>query len=519
MQLLPSCPIAIPQFASLSFLLKPEVTSASSCITEPLLIASTASAISTTGCLCSLQELHTHLTASLNASKIKAAPLPENQQALIDIFTNDDQVSFEDVQIFRPLRGNGIALHYRLVRGDEALLLNMSNHIMASTNTSFKPTNNTSLPQGVAAVVLCVGVSGLSVAYGASPLDHSLPQRMSDCLALLAKIKDTTAVRTILSSFLLVEDECRKTEDMYQAPNVVVFSKADESEKAKGILSSPMAMISPMAGMMSPVAGMISPITNVARKSGKRSSRHDSGEMGPAHNESIMSLSLKQSSSDAARTMTERLNVLSVAETDTFLRHYTTPGQERKANLDLTGGGKSGRFRRKGSSTKDADFDNFDYKGPVREVIKKKTFLPSRKEEKEKHNAFSSSGSVSSQSKNDRRNRSTSSSSSVPALSASRSDKHASRRMNSHASDDSHTGRSSRRRNQSGKIHDDDVSLLSEGRSTTESVSSSSNRLQVNIALNEDLSCTFRSSQLASCSIEGVVQVGSSCNIGLLMTF
>jgi hypothetical protein len=52
--------------------------------------------------------------------------------------------------------------------------------------------------------------------------------------------------------------------------------------------------------------------------------------------------------------------------------------------------------------------------------------------------------------------------------------------------------------------------LTSEGRSRTSGTNdsmSSTGRMQVNIALNEDLSCSYKLSQLSSCSVEGVVQV------------
>jgi hypothetical protein len=58
------------------------------------------------------------------------------------------------------------------------------------------------------------------------------------------------------------------------------------------------------------------------------------------------------------------------------------------------------------------------------------------------------------------------------------------------------------------------MSFTSEGRSLTSATNdsnSSSGRVQVNIALNEDLSCSYKLSQLSSCSVEGVVQVRFVC--------
>ena len=69
---------------------------------------------------------------------------------------------------------------------------------------------------------------------------------------------------------------------------------------------------------------------------------------------------------ETTRLVTERIKVLSVAESKTLLQTYSRAAVERKANLDLTGGSNKGRFRRNRSTTRDPDFDNFDYKGPSR---------------------------------------------------------------------------------------------------------------------------------------------------------
>ena len=37
----------------------------------------------------------------------------------------------------------------------------------------------------------------------------------------------------------------------------------------------------------------------------------------------------------------------------------------------------------------------------------------------------------------------------------------------------------------------------------------STSRVQINVALNEDLSCSYKESQLASCTVEGAIQVSS----------
>jgi hypothetical protein len=78
-------------------------------------------------------------------------------------------------------------------------------------------------------------------------------------------------------------------------------------------------------------------------------------------------LHLRPNAATASRTLMDQLTILSVTEHSTFLRKYEQSGQERKANLDLSGGTNKSRFRRRRTTdtTRDADFDHFDYKGPL----------------------------------------------------------------------------------------------------------------------------------------------------------
>ena len=51
------------------------------------------------------------------------------------------------------------------------------------------------------------------------------------------------------------------------------------------------------------------------------------------------------------------------------------------------------------------------------------------------------------------------------------------------------------------------------------SASPSTGKLYINIALNEDLSCSYKLSQLSSCSVDGIVQVSDRVKILRLHTF
>lgn len=480
MQLLHGSPIAAPQFASLSFLVKP---SSDVGMGEPMVMAAPTSLVSYNGACAALQELHGHLTTILKAAGGKgvSAELAKEDEKLLD-----------EIQIYRPNATSGLALQYRLIRGDEDVLNGLSAHILAA----IKPTSKSpSTPAGLAGIIFCVGVSGLPAAFGSCSVQYTLPVRMQDCALLMTKITDPQSLKNVLSTFLLSDDESRKTNEMAAASATVFFTEADDAEQARGLLS-PMVMMSPM--------GMISPIANVARKTSKRMSMR--GDIGGSTSDNAGAvqegeiLSLKPNSADAVKAMTERLNVLSVAEADTFLRKYAVSGQERKANLDLTGGGKS-RFRRRKADAKDPDFDNFDYRGPAKLIVKKKSLQPMVEP--------SHAGSASlRQPRKDTRGK-------VPALPGKHNDV-AGRRMSNHHDDGASTshhshksgGRSRLRKSNHG--YDDDVSLFSDARSTAhDSILSSGVRLQVNIALNEDLSCSYKLAQLSSCSVEGVVQVST----------
>jgi hypothetical protein len=235
----------------------------------------------------------------------------------------------------------------------------------------------------------------------------------------------------------------------------------------------------------------------------------------------VTELALRPNSAEMALVMTEHMNVLSVAESGTFLRRYGVAGHERKANLDLTGTGKS-RFRRRKAEARDPDLDGFDYKGPAKEVVRKN--LPNHEHNDTFSSAASVTGSVATgvsgaSWKQSSLRQPKSNSGVVPTLSAPGRDSTMGRRASAfHISDDysqpSGQKNKTKRRNASGPTFEDEMSFTSEGRSLTSATNdsnSSSGRVQVNIALNEDLSCSYKLSQLSSCSVEGVVQVRFVC--------
>lgn len=589
MHLLPSSPLSIPQFASLSYLLMDVagdgLSSSGSSLGEPMILCSSLASVTHWAATAALEELHAYLSIVLLRATDAAAM---SKESLADRFVlqmiREDERLLDEVQIFRPAKCDGVAIHYKLIRDDAEVILTLASHISAAVKAGNQSASNgnssssSSIPPGCVGIVLCVGMSGLPHSTGSSsPLQYSLPQRIEDCTTILTKLRDSQLVRTVLTSFLLADDEQRKSNEMSGAPNAIAFVTADESDKSKSLLS-PMGMMSPLGQAISPFAGNVasgvstvasgvatgvstvaSGVTNVASGMVNFSKRMSmTGSIGAAGGRNansaaaaaaggsmvggagmnggiddaglamkgITTLALRPNSAEAAFVMTERMNVLSVAESDAFLRKYAATGHERKANLDLTGTGKS-RFRRRKSDARDPDLDGFDYKGPTKESSRKRATVSEPLE------TFSSTASVSGSvatgtsansskqpSLRHPKNDSKPKSASVPTLSAPGKDSVTSRRASAyHISDDqsqaSGQRSSARRRNtSSGPSFEDETSLASDGRSLTSDgrsaandSMSSSGRVQVNIALNEDLSCSYKLSQLSTCTVEGVVQV------------
>jgi hypothetical protein len=79
----------------------------------------------------------------------------------------------------------------------------------------------------VTCVVFCVGVAGLPSALVMSSLHYSLPQRLRDCIEILSKtnVDDPMACRALLTTLLLMEDEDRITNTMAEGFNRTVISE------------------------------------------------------------------------------------------------------------------------------------------------------------------------------------------------------------------------------------------------------------------------------------------------------
>jgi len=470
MQLLHSSPVAAPEFASLSLLLSAGGT------TKPLMVVSTLSTLSRGSALEALEELHGHVgRIILAAASSSSSTSTSSKDAAVrtgfaaELLREDEKSLRSTMQIYRPATAHGVGLHYRVMRGPEASKLQS---LIVASSAAVEPSSE------VLGVILCVGVAGLALAHGSESTVYALQQRMSDCIGyILQRNADAAQAKALLATFLLsIHDQDRISNERMEAPNLLVLPEVSDNDKSKSVLSSPM-------GMMSPIADF--------RKGSKRAGKQgnmDGGDEGPDEPEEMgFPLSLDLGSAEAARVLADRLSVLSVAESDTLLRKYEHSGQERKANLDLTSVAKS-RFRRRKTDARDADFDNFDYKGPPKQTEKRTTAakaipaLPQPTQEPAAGKLQLKS------SKKDTRK--------APS---------GSRRLGAHVGENHNRKRSSVRHQ-----FEDDMSQDTRSHSGNHdgsSVMSSQARIQVQIALNEDLNCSYKLSQLSSCNVEGVVQV------------
>jgi hypothetical protein len=361
-------------------------------------------------------------------------------------------------------------------------------------------------------------MSGLAFAHSSSPLQYSLAQRMNYCTSLLQKAvaKDIAGVKVLMSTFLLSDDDSRVTNEMADAANLFFMSVPEEAG-SKGVMS-PMGIKQPKP------------------KSIKG-------------NETGVALALAEGSAEAARVMTQRLTVMSAVETDAFLRRYNASGQERKANLDLTGGKKS-KFRRRKSDARDADFDNFDYKGPA-----KVTVVP-QLQAAQAMPAIAKAGQKLQLRQPKKDTRAKTPGSAAPTLGAPRNDTGgggaSARRASMSSNQSGQTNQTaqtnqpafgeapdqfsdqfsagqgsrspqlasafgqkgpSRRASTSSRIVEDEDQSVAHTFVGDSSTVASQARVQVNIALNEDLACSYKQSVLSTCSVEGVVQVRLSLSL------
>lgn len=513
MQLLCSRATPGPEFLSLSVTFKGDISgeSIATGIIEPFLLPSPVSTISQTTCIDALKELHLYVNSISKASKSKKGW--DGDRMATALLKEDGKLQSEDLEVYRPLMGSGIGLNYRVIKDAKSLSI-LVPLIFASSKATASP--NKAVESDISGVIMCIGMSGLPSSVVMSPLHYSLSQRMRDCLQILAKTgtKDMISAKNLMTTLLLTEDEDKMTNVM-----------------ADGLRSSLLDDDKKMRTRRKRTAKL--------QKKGARSTDHDDD------------FDAVTNSADKARIMMERLQVLSVAETDTKFKTF-----EGRASDE-----KSSKKRRKAA----ADLDGFDYNGEkirgtarrfsnndaasIRSGNSKGPLLQSIRDTKR--------GSVTRQSRNKLTGL---------ALSAGRQALNAPARDTRlrRSSTDSGTGNHRRRTSRTGSgdmavfssfdslgsaafnerdssptrppghqrhgsrgssgnfdaflgnsqsLGDGTISTASETTMESQFAHDSTPRFQVNVALNEDLTCFYKLSKMSACSVEGVIQVQVKANV------
>jgi hypothetical protein len=460
MQLLGASITPNPEFVSISLLVKQDDSSFQLSVIERTILVSPLSTISQISVDNALRELHNHLTYVIKAStETQSSESPIEDSVALELLLADERL-LSSIQIYRPSVGYGMGLYYRLVRPSEggSLFESLVSFSVSGNGSAVSAKVDLSKIEGV---IFTVGISGLASAFCSSPLEYSLSQRVSDCFQLIDKVgvEDISATKQLLSSFLLWKDEPKISNAAVETKNAIPIPEHDDAAKS-----------------------LVSPLRINRNKAALKSA-----ENGPTKQKSTIQM-VAANSAETARAMVDRMTLLSVSESQTLLRPYETPGLQRRTNLDVSGLSKS-RFRRRKGDGKDADFDGFDFKGHV-ELTSVKGSLTPQSSRVSSTGSFSSFGKPPKQFKGPQKDTRTKGAS-VPALSAPRTDGQV------------------RRKN---KLQfDDDTSDRFKGGSSVASVG----RIQVNIALNEDLSCYYKDSQLCTCSVEGIIQVSVLTTIEL----
>ena len=517
MQLLYSRALPAPEFVSLSLQLNGDMSDeAVHQIRDPLLLPSPVSTISRVTAIEAVWELHRYLIC-----RQKAARSNVGEDTFANALLKEDENQIAETQVFRPANGQGMGLHYKVIRDRTVISPLVQLCFRFATKSPDVNVNIKGIEKEVAGVIFCVAVTGLPSIFSVSPVHYSLSQRMDDCINIVSKTGagDSSSCATLLASLLLADTESRLTNSMASGQEYHLFGEMDDGR-----------------------GGLL----NTKKKS--TAINHDIEFENP----------LAMNSADHARLMIERMAVLSVAETETIFSKY-----EGKSNE------KSIKARRR-KAGRDADLDGFDFRA---EPKGEHDILPSVSVS-DASSVKSGSSRLLKQPKKDTariiHNGLKSRQASVPALLASHKDTGGKTRRQlqvdqsgknrpgnrlqvsepfqsswdgdlntannfdpfSFPTGDSASVISDASASRRTKVFDREMSSessfggevfgLSSGTghsrrrpqsSQATSGDESSSRLLVNVALNEDLTCFYKLSKMSSCSVEGVVQVQVKTNV------
>ena len=595
MQYAVASPIPMSQFASLSLVLNfsasnqntDGVTATTHHHPLPFLVVAPTCTCTSHMAIAAVEEVHDHIQRVLlqsdnNGNKETGAThdytkqlLQEEAQSILGTTT-----SSSNIQIYRPLSTNGMAMHYRFLDGRSSSNSSSTNGKANTTPDAItvgkllslllsSPNNKIDLSGKVLGILLCVATTGGSTIFSSSPLKYTLCQRMNDCIMHLQQQQPSNTnshTKELLTFHLLMDDELKISSsniqpatDYIQFPSIKGVGRGGAT--GGGAFTSPLGRITIKAARRAST-GIVRGVMNVGQNHPAASSTMSADQpQQPAAVETGFPLLVRPNSAISSRSLMDQLTILSVTDHSTFLRKYEQSGQERKANLDLTGGTNKSRFRRRRTTdtTRDADFDQFDYKGPPQQSVAS-TLVSNNEAFKGISTITTAASTISSatmnsptqnppgkvlQFKSSAKDTKRGPSSRRPTaahqgpapsngavMPFSQQQKQSvdgsklSDRID-RASNSSSVGLNKRMQNNN-KTDNDDLTYDSRSQQSSTgqyppnqhpSASPSTGKLYINIALNEDLSCSYKLSQLSSCSVDGIVQVSDRVKILRLHTF
>lgn len=315
MKLLHSCAIPVVEFASVSLLLDESAG-------ERIVAASPLS--TTPFCFLALEELDEYLL-HIHNENIRIQKSDNTTSLQLDSTAAADQLACDDArlsaspQVFRS-EFSGLALHYWMVR-DSDFSHSAFSALMGSQGTRYKSDK-------VVGVVVCVGVSGGG--HPSSPLVRTLTARLQDAVNVMKRMAGDAedcknGYKALLSTFLLTEDEERRTNNMVESEQVTMELDLDTNDDE-----------------------------GLSRKFGIKSKRSFGLKRG-ASADLVNATFASVSSADKARRFEKGSAILSVVERDSTLRKYGV----RSKNADES----AGKSRRRKNKT-DEVFKDFDFTTP-----------------------------------------------------------------------------------------------------------------------------------------------------------
>lgn len=289
--------------------------------------------------------------------------MPLHSAAQTQILLGDsNQINDNTVQVYRPSSGNGIALHFLVVR-EASIVEKCSSAILVpgSNKSAARPNKGEAVALSASGILVCVGVSGLSYAQSSSSLVNTLGRRMVDFVGVLRSLRSFTdlvacknSVKAVLSTMVLTDDEERKTNAMVE-------------EEVVSLSSGGSALESPSDKLKSTISAL---------KNKRGPSRRSQLKRGASGGYDLRLAVDVDSNADLARISTERLVVLSLSENDAKLTRYDSTGQQRRSAFEL-GLGKSRVRSRRRKAGEEVDLIDFECPGSA-PASSPKTAAPTR---------------------------------------------------------------------------------------------------------------------------------------------